>query len=297
MSNENIESKFYVLITKKAGNYQERITEDISGIFLKHGLQVNFEYFTDVEGVIAKIRKAYQEGYYSYLAVGGDGTTSLLASCLSGRPHRLGIIPAGTTHTLARILGIPLKVGKAIEAAASSTKLKSIDGLKVGTRTYFLNVSSGVSSITLEGVKARRKSSFGVMAYAFGITRKLKDIRSRKYTLKIDNSEYQIVAAEIHVTNTGMIATPDYRVYKDSRMDDGRAEILSLCDWSGKEIMGAVLDVFIRKKNRNIHLLAAGKEIDISCEESVEVQADGDVLGKTPVHVQVIHRANNFIVP
>ncbi len=87
--------------------------------------------------------KAQDQGYYSFLAIGGDGTVNLMASTLCGRPHRLSIIPAGTTNTVSRVLDIPQVIGEAIKVAASSDKVKSVDRLEIQGRILIMNVSEG----------------------------------------------------------------------------------------------------------------------------------------------------------
>ena len=49
------------------------------------------------------------------VAVGGDGTMNEVASCLIHSDSLLGIMPVGSGNGLARHLGIPLSVNKAIQ--------------------------------------------------------------------------------------------------------------------------------------------------------------------------------------
>jgi diacylglycerol kinase family enzyme len=51
------------------------------------------------------------------VAVGGDGTIKFAASCLLRTSLPLGIIPAGSANGMAKELGIPTDVQKALELA------------------------------------------------------------------------------------------------------------------------------------------------------------------------------------
>ena len=59
--------------------------------------------------------EAIKEGFYGVIAVGGDGTINEVAAALRDSSTALGIIPCGSGNGLARHLGIPMNVEKALE--------------------------------------------------------------------------------------------------------------------------------------------------------------------------------------
>lgn len=60
------------------------------------------------------IKEKLNEGYKTFVAVGGDGTINEIASVLMNTEANLGIIPAGSGNGLARSLNIPLSFEEAI---------------------------------------------------------------------------------------------------------------------------------------------------------------------------------------
>jgi diacylglycerol kinase (ATP) len=46
-----------------------------------------------------------------------------------------------------------------------------------------------------------------------------------------------------------------------------------------------------------VRFLSAERSIAINADRPLPVQADGDVIGQTPVHVQVVPKAVQIIVP
>ncbi|HEX2956961.1 MAG TPA: diacylglycerol kinase family protein [Chitinispirillaceae bacterium] len=288
---------FFAIISQQAGHYQKSLIPEISAVFQREGRIVDFYSYEDNVRLREVLNQAQNAGYYSFLVAGGDGTTGLVASSIFQRPHRLGIIPVGTTNTIARLLDIPLTIKSSIEVAACSENVRSVDGLGVDDRLFILNVSLGLTSISLDNVNAEHKSKFGILAYILGIVRNSNRIKTHKYQVWVDGKTFNTRAIELHVTNTGIIGMPRFSIYRESRFDDGIAEILMLRRWSIKEIFNAILDILVVRKRQAIRLIARGEEILIRSNVPVAVQADGDIIQNTPVKINVRHQAINFIVP
>src|SRR5262245_61278994 len=77
------------------------------------------------------------------LVGGGDGTVSTAAALFTGEKIALGILPLGTMNLFARALGIPLKLGQAVEAVIAGTKQK-IDVGEVNGRIFVHHVTLGL---------------------------------------------------------------------------------------------------------------------------------------------------------
>jgi len=287
----------FAVISDKAGHFSKDVIQEISEVFSSNGITVEFYHYSDAAKVAGDVTQAQIKGCYSFLAVGGDGTVGLLASSLYGKPHRLAIIPVGTTNTLARTLGIPLVPKEAINVAASSNNVRAVDGLEVNGKIFILNVSMGLSSISLDSVDSKQKSKFGVLAYVLGIIRNYKRITAYSYDLQIDGISHNTRAVEIHVTNIGVIGVPQLRVYQNSCIDDGKAEVLSLRHRSFREFFNLLLDILTRRKRQAIRLIGKGEDIIITSKSPIAVQADGDILQETPVRIKVLSKAINIVIP
>ena len=287
---------FLALVSKKAGHFRPNICREMSQSFALAGKELRFLYIEEAADAAAEIDRAIATGCGNFLAVGGDGTVSLAASYLFGKPHRLGIIPAGTANTLARMLRIPMSIKRAIALAATSKKTKAIDGMEVAGRIYLLNVSTGLSSISVDYLDARQKAALGMASYVVGVARASLKVSPCDYDLLIDGRAIQTRAIEILVTNTGVLGTPQYHLHETSRLDDGRGEVLGLSNLSPVTVTDAVFDVLLRRKKRAIRLIGEGSEIEIRSSEPKPVQGDGDIIGVTPVKITVRPRAINFIV-
>jgi diacylglycerol kinase family enzyme len=287
---------FLALVSKKASHFHPNVCRDLGLVFACNGIPLRFYYIEDETELAGEIEGAFKAGCRDFLAVGGDGTVSLAASHLYGKPHRLGIIPAGTANTLARMLRIPMSVKKAIRLVVDSSNLRTIDGMEVGERIYLLNVSVGLSSISLDCLNEKTKATIGMFSYVIGVAQASLKASPSDFEIEIDGRHVCTRAVEIHVTNIGVLGMPRYHIHETSGLDDGKVEVLGLSNLSPPTVVGAVLDVLLRRKKHAIRLIGEGSDIVIESAKRQTAQGDGDIIGPTPIRIRVQPKAINFIV-
>jgi len=98
------------------------------------------------------------------------------------------------------------------------------------------------------------------------------------------------------VVNSGVLGRTQYTV-SDSRIDDGVLEVGIVRETSIKGIINVLLDIFIRKRKKGFLLIGQGKHITVLTEKPLKVQADGDIIGETPLAIEVVPGAATFVVP
>lgn len=76
-------------------------------------------------------RAAVAEGATVVVAMGGDGMVHHVAQALVGTNAALGIIPAGTTNVVARLLEIPSRHSRAVRLISRSGEAKSIGTVRM----------------------------------------------------------------------------------------------------------------------------------------------------------------------
>ena len=288
---------FLALISKKAGHFRPNVCRELAHGFSNAGVPLRFYYIEDEKELAGEIEAAFKAGCRDFLAVGGDGTVSLVASCLYNKPHRIGIIPAGTANLMARVLGIPMSSKKAIRMAVWSPRTKPVDGMDVRGRIYLLNVSAGLSSISLDCLNEKTKSTMGMFSYVIGVARASLKAAPCNFEIEIDGRKVHSREIELHITNIGVLGLPRYHIHEHSLIDDGIVEVLGLSNLLPTTVFGAVLDVLLRRKKQAIRLIGKGSNIVISSEKQQTAQGDGDIIGPIPVTIKVRPRAINFIVP
>ncbi len=270
---------------------------------------------TGQECVRDVVNAALQRGFDTVVAVGGDGTVSAVAAGLVGTGRPLGIIPAGTGNTLARELGIPLTIEGALDLVAGAHTAVEVDAMHIAASTptapigidavgvdagyYFLNASTGVISAAMGGTEIESKRRFGRLAYLWTGLQELARQESHHFTVTIDGQVRHLRATEIVIANCGAAGVPALRWGPEVRIDDGK---LDLCVARARRPRDLFLLFWrmIRKQPRvsaEFYCRQLGRQVSVGCPQPLPVQADGELIGHTPVRVEVVPHALQVIVP
>lgn len=143
-----------------------------------------------------RARDAAVSGCDVVFAMGGDGVAHHVANGLALTSTALGIIPAGTTNVLARILGLPSKGPKAAElmgglpAVATRMAYIAAEG-PGGSRSEYATFAVGVGfdAAVVERAEQRphSKTTMGGLHYAAtAVARLVADWRGRPANLRIE---------------------------------------------------------------------------------------------------------------
>ena len=235
----------------------------------------------------------------SVVAVGGDGTVSAVAHALAGAPVPLGIVAAGTGNLVARELGIPLDVRAAVALVAGPHALRPIDAMLINGRTYLLNAGVGINASVIDRTSRLGKSLFGRTAYVGTAVWKVLQARPQRLEIAIDGEPRTYDATDVLISNCGTLARVLHPNGPEIRADDGQVDVCIICMKVAIEYPWYYFlrSIFPRHVNRIIHELPAERSVSIHSETPMAVQADGDIIGATPVTITVRPKALSVIVP
>lgn len=250
----------------------------------------------------ALARAAAGQGCDLVVAAGGDGTVSAVADGLVGTPAALGILPLGTANVLAQELGIPTEVGEAAELLAGSYAVRTIDAMRVGDRHYFTQLGVGLDALMIRDTDPEQKQRFGRAAYLWTAAKQVLGFRPHRFSIAIDGGRrLRPRTAQVVVANCGTLGMPPFRWGQGVRVDDGRVD---LCIVRGPTIPGFLAlawhSAFGRRRPKDSPTLiyhAASRSIAISADVPLPVQADGEVIGQTPIEVAVVPVALRVAAP
>jgi diacylglycerol kinase (ATP) len=291
------EAKTLIVINPRSGNYRGKILQKrITAAIFSQNHANDAYYITEWRELPKRIDQAVNEGIRSFIVMGGDGTVAAIATCLRGTQSTISIIPTGTSNMLAQVLGIPSSPKNILQMMHAPRKTETIDGIEINNKLFFMNASTGISSTSLEGLKQEQKSSLGLIAYVFAVIQHISKVSPKTFSLEIDNKLYRVRAAEVFIANTSSLLAPQYKLV-DSKIDDGKLEVCIVHKSNTGEIINALLDILKRTQKRTIHCIARAEKITIRCKETLPVQADGDIIGKTPITIKVVSAAATFVIP
>lgn len=250
----------------------------------------------DLEKVV---RAGLQKGCDVALAGGGDGTVAEVASALVGCQTPLGIIPLGTGNQLAWQLGLPADYKQAIELIGEQPEMICLDAMRIKERYFLLNASAGFSSAMIKQTTRQEKRKLGILAYFWNGIRLVLGIQPYKFILDIDGKGYSRRASEIFISNNFLFRNQDFLTDIEMRGDDGQVEVFVLKARTLWDYIKLFLSLFKRNIRQLHHLeyISAKQQVEINSTNPVPFQADGEILGTTPVRIEVIPQAIRVLVP
>jgi diacylglycerol kinase (ATP) len=227
------------------------------------------------------------------IAVGGDGTVSLVAEQLLGKNIAMGILPAGSANGMAKELNIPTDINGALDVILNG-EIKCCDVIKINDKEICLHLSD-------IGVNAKLVKYFalgnlrGKLGYALKIFKVLWRKRLMHVTIKTDKEEitrdaFMVVIANASKYGTGALINPE------GNLSDGLFEIVVV----RRITFFSVLKMFLhfRRFNPKKVELCQAESATINTTKPFHFQVDGEYLGKTNnVKAEIIKSQLDLILP
>lgn len=246
------------------------------------------------------VQDALKDKVDMVIATGGDGTVSSVVTGMVNSHVPMGIIPAGTGNALARDLGIPLDLNGALTLLGGEHKVSAMDVMKIGDDFYVLNVSVGLSSLTMRNTAREEKRRFGFLAYIWRALGLLAAPDLHKFQITVDGETYQYWSTEVMVANSKLMGLqPQVKGVNVDAMD-GRLDlfVVQARDTGGIiRIFSLLLRPFRGKSDPDLLYIPVRKTLEIISEFPLPVQADGEDIGSTPVKIQLIPGALHVVTP
>ena len=272
---------------------------------------VNVEIHEVVEGddIRSIVRSAVDRGCDPIIAAGGDGTVSTVADVLVGLEPHLVVFPLGTANVLARELGIPVELEGACRLGANhlhqevvagrTHAVTVIDAMRINGHHYLTQVGVGIDSLMIRDTATEQKRRFGRLAYLSTAATRLVGFRPRRFTITVDDRTFEVKATQVLVANTGMMGHNAFRWGPDIKADDGQLNVCIVRARTILDYLGLFWHVIRRshKQSTNVRYEVATRSVVIEAKHPLPVQADGEILGDTPVRIEVVPLALRIVVP
>jgi YegS/Rv2252/BmrU family lipid kinase len=256
---------------------------------------------TERSGHAAEIASARAEQYDVVLTLGGDGTAMEVAGALAWRDTPVGVLPGGTGNLLARALGVPMRIEKAVPALLGGTR-RRIDLGVVKGRRFAVAAGVGIDATMVEETPAWLKRRLGVLAYTLIATKAaLSAVLRRRFFLariEVDGEIIERRAAAVLFANFGAILENRIAFGPEIEVDDG---VLDCCIFSPSNLLDA-MRIMWRVTRRDFRpdpsiLYRKGTRFRIETDPVLSLQADGELLGSTPADIGVEPLAAQLLIP
>ena len=258
--------------------------------------------FTERSGHAGEIARERAAEYDAVFTVGGDGTAMEVAGALAGTGVPLGVVPGGTGNLLARAVRIPFNIRRAVPKLTQGDVVQIDLGRFSTGQRFAIAAGTGIDASMVAETPFWLKRRLGVVAYAIIATRAaLRTIFKRDYfkvRLTVDGQVHECMAAAVMIANFGAVLGDRLTLGPGIRQDDG---LLDACVFSPRNLRDALRIMwrllFKRFVTDDTTLYRSGRRIRIETDPPRLVQADGELIGPTPVDIVVEPHAARLLVP
>jgi len=307
-----VEESRAVLIVNTASRSGREAFAQAQECLEAHGITLADAFAVRRPGLLSSvIEGALRDGAQRLLVGGGDGTLGGAARALVDREVTLGVIPLGTGNDFARSLGIEPTIPRACEVIATGFSARVDVGLANGRP--FLNAASlGLASAIARRLTKKLKQRMGKLAYPVAAAAEAWDHKPFRVQLTTEDGVTTLDALQVVVGNgrfhgagniIDLAATLDDRIFHiyaiaAPSVENGR-EGTGLGQLQDLATLGK-LSLAIRSGEHVDHpavVTLRASRLLLEAEPPQEVNADGELMGETPVRFEVKPGALRVFVP
>ena len=268
---------------------------------------------------------AAADGYAVVAAMGGDGVVHHVANGLAFTGTALGVIPTGTTNVVARILGIPMKAGRAagaLVAGRARTRGPRACPSRGRARPFTLAHIATESSVAA-------RSEYAVFSLGMGLDADVVSIADRRPAAKYHFSSVNFAAIAVNqVVQRYRTKLPDMQVECDGQVVHASTVLVQVHDlytyWGRVPLrlttdpgdgltavavervttaraLGLAARGVARRSISNqkgAHVFSDLEKLLIHAEPAAQFQADGELLGRAEdIEITPAYDALTVIAP
>ena len=294
---------FAVLNPASGGGRALRERSRIEAAFADAGLRIVLAISEQPGHAITLAQTAAREGLRRFIAIGGDGTLNevvngLLRAEAPAGEAMLALVPVGRGNDWARTHRIPRRLEQAVALIAAGRSVLHDVGVAQfqcdGSTRYFINVA-GVG-FDAHVVEQTRTTRLGPLSYVAGLLRGFATYRAvgmtvRAGAMQLDEPLFVTFAAIGRYCGGGMHVAPA------AVTDDGLLDVVTIGEIGKVELVVNLRRLFDGSLPRYRKVRTArSQQVRVETSPQSGVQADGELLGATPVTFSVLPRAVRVIV-
>jgi len=299
-------SHWLAIVNPLAGRSRGHLWQAVEQALSDAGVPVDVEYTKEPHDGERIAHRGLLSGRRHVLVVGGDGSVHDVVNGLmrAGSLHSevtLAVVPLGTGNDWARSLGMDLRPRELAAAIVAGRTMQHdvgvIDFPKTSPpkRRWFVNVAgTGFDAYVISRLPDHVPSA---LAYLWGALTGLLSYRAPRFTIQVEG---QIIyrrlllafVANAQACGNGM------RVAPVARVDDGLLDLVTINEVGALRALLKIAKLYrgtIHCDPIVRHIRTASVRIDAKPETDVE--AEGQIVGRTPVVFSVLPDALRVVVP
>lgn len=285
-----------------------RVVPALRGFILKSDWQAELLVTADAEDLAQQARAAVARGHKRILVAGGDGTFQVLLNALGDCPGvTLGVIPAGGGNDLASALGIPRDP---VQAAAllRTGETRLIDAIRVRTAAGEQRFYAGGGGLGLDADASFLAATYfrnwkGRFRYIAAALRAYQRFAPLEIRVTMYSQDWEGPRAlEQNVLLLGILNTPSYggglRVTPHAKVDDGSLDLVAVAHLNLPEVLALLPALLLSGELRTLRVQRFSiQRAQIESNRPAQFHGDGEILGMTPLEVEVLPRFIRILAP
>jgi diacylglycerol kinase (ATP) len=254
--------------------------------------------FTRPTGDTRQLIASAAADYAVLFTLGGDGTAMQALGAVPAEGPPVGILHGGTGNLIAHTLRVPRRIAPAVSALLAGTTARIDLGRLADGRRFAVAAGVGIDAAMVADTPRGLKRRLGVLAYVVFGARALLRFERFDVRIEIDGVTHEQQAAAVLVANFGTLLGNMITLGDGIEYDDG---LLNVCVFSPGDVRDA-LRIARRLLVRDFRpdpclWYAAGRSISVIPTPARPFQADGELLGSTPLLVEVEPLRGSVLVP
>jgi diacylglycerol kinase (ATP) len=298
-----------ILVNPAAGGGRAgRAVPALRDFIRKSNWEVEVVVAADAEDLAQQARTVAARGHKRILALGGDGTFQVLLNALGNLPDvTLGVIPAGGGNDLASALGIPRDPIQAV-ALLKTGEPRFIDAVGVHTAAGEQRFYAGGGGLGLDAEASflastsfrNWKGRFRYIAAALRAFQRFAPLEIKATMYSQDWEGPRVL--EQNVLLLGILNTPSYggglRVTPHAKLDDGSLDLVAVADLKVLEVFALLPALVLSGElgTRRVRRFSI-QRVRIESSPPARFHGDGEILGMTPLEVEVLPRFIRILAP
>lgn len=273
--------------------------ETVQEFFAKHKKfeVVDFIITEDLGRFDTYITRLKQHKNIACVIVGsGDGTIMSVLNALKNRQNlTFGFLPLGTTNVFAHNLGLSVNLKKSLETLAAH----EVRGVNLGSvnDVLFMNFADiGLTAQVAKHMSNRAKRRLGTFAYYWWGLKTL--VHSKPFRCYLQIGKQRIT---LDIYNLSIVNGNHYGPVSALKEESVYNNTLSVVYSTDPRRFGFLRDAnsfFVGRqyKRPSVAILSTAR-LTIKTDHPKDVQADGEIITRTPAEVKIVKDAIRVLVP
>lgn len=253
---------------------------------------------TSHPGHARDVLDARTEEWDAVFVLGGDGTVMEVVGALAHSGIPIGVLPGGTGNLVAGVLGVPFSVPAAVRALLAGDRCPFDLGRLPDNRYFAFAAGVGADVAMVERTPHGRKRALGMLSYVITATRAALRGDVVNVTVDVDGRIVEARAVLAMIANAGSVLGGLFSLGPDIEPDDGELDLCLFMPERTSELLSVSWRLFRGDFRPHARMtFVRGRRFLVRCDPPVPVQADGDIVGTTPIEINVAPKAAVFLKP